>query len=498
MSQQKWAILISPDSSGMYKEVVVVVGVNVSNKVEMMKSMSYVPGVRGHASSVAFCGHTALLSLPSCSSSFTTQKRGVLTVLRRSQLAARTSDVFGSALARPRSRRACGGARMTAQATLLSSLVSAASTSAGVLVLGFIVFVHESGHFLAARWQNIRVKNFSVGFGPKLFSFTPKQSETEFTIRLLPLGGYVAFPEHMIEDEKTGEQVVNTDPDLLQNRPILDRALVISAGVIANLILAWSAIFISVSAVGIPSYVVEAGVAISSIVDGNGAAAQAGVRTGDLIMSMDGVKIGNRMSNAGEVAEIIRTSKGRAIIFGLSRDNEPFELSIRPKCCSADGNAAMGVQLTTRAKVSRTHPKNVLASIVSSNNEFGRVCTQTWGGLVAAVKNYGENSQQLSGPIGVVSMGANLARNDATALLTFCAVISINLALINSLPLPALDGGQMAFLMIEAARGSPVSVKVQDAVNRTALLMLLVFSGVVLFGDLEKFNVVGAIQKLFS
>lgn len=373
-----------------------------------------------------------------------------------------------------------------------------ASTSAGVFLLGFIIFVHESGHFLAARLQGIRVKNFSIGFGPRLFNFSPAKSETEFTVRLLPLGGYVAFPEHSTVDEETGETLVSDDPDMLQNRPLLDRALVISAGVIANIILAWTCIFASISSVGLPTYTFSPGVTIANIVDVEGAGAKAGVMAGDVILQVDGMGIAQSLDNASIVAEKIRTSGGRALDFRILRDDQEFNMRIRPKCCTPEGNAAVGVQLVPNATVTRIRPPTVLKSIQTTNKEFSRLSQQTWSGLASIVSNFQKSSQQLSGPIGVVSMGADLARNDTAALLTFCAVISINLALINSLPLPALDGGQMTFLLIEALRGAPVSLKVQDAINRTALLLFLAFSGVLFFGDLEKLNILSAIHKLFG
>lgn len=386
---------------------------------------------------------------------------------------------------------------LTPTATLLASISSIASTGAGIFLLGFIIFVHESGHFLAARLQNIRVKNFSIGFGPKVVNYTPKNSETEFTVRLLPLGGYVAFPEHTTVTE-SGETKTDDDPDLLQNRPILDRAAVISAGVVANLILAWASIFASVSSVGLPTYVFRPGVTIAQVVDPSGAAAKAGIIEGDVILSVNGNSTPQSLDSASAVAEQIRTSKGKPLTFRIQRGDTVFPLQVRPSCCSPDGSSAMGVQLIPNASVSRIRPKNTLGAFQTTNSEFSRLSQQTWLGLTSIFANFQSSTKQLSGPIGVVSMGADLARNDAAALLTFCAVISINLALINSLPLPALDGGQMTFLIIEALRGTPVSLRVQDAINRTALLLFLAFSGVLFFGDLEKLNIVGVIRKLFG
>lgn len=385
-----------------------------------------------------------------------------------------------------------------AVAAVVGPLSQAASASAGVLLLGFIIFVHETGHFLAARLQGIRVKNFSIGFGPTLFNFTPKDSETEFTVRALPLGGFVAFPEHSEVDEETGTETINPDPNLLQNRPVLDRAIVISAGVVANIILAWASIFTSVAAVGVPTYTFSPGVTISNIVDVQGAGAKAGIQAGDTILKVDGQTVPQSLSNASALATKIRASKGSPIDFHIARGGSEFDLTVSPKCCTPDGSSAMGIQLVPNASITRVRPSSPTQIVSTTNAEFTRLSKQTWNGLTTLFSNFKQSSKNLTGPIGVVSMGADLARNDTAALLTFVAVISINLALINALPLPALDGGQMTFLIIEALRGAPVSMKVQEAVNQTALLVFLAFSGVLFFGDLEKLQVYSFIQKLFS
>lgn len=401
---------------------------------------------------------------------------------------------------------------ITPTASLFSSLTSIASTGAGIFILGFIVFIHEGGHYMAARLQGIRVKTFSIGFGPVLWSITPANSDTEFTIRLLPLGGYVAFPEHIKNPPsesldstqpaeppaEPAEPEYDDDPNLLQNRPVLDRALVVSAGVIANIILAWVAIFTSVSAVGVPTYDIKPGVVISTIVDDSGAAVRDGLRASDIILSLNDRVVAAIPDSASQVAEQIRSSRGKPLNFSILRGGETMGLTVKPRCCLPDGSSSIGVQLTPNAKVTRTRPQSVSQSLARTNSEFTRLSAQTWRGLTSLFVNFKTSSQNLSGPIGVVSMGADLARNDTAALFTFCAVISLNLAIINSLPLPALDGGQMTFLIIEALRGTPVSLKVQDVVNRTALVLFLAFSGVLFFGDLERLNVVGALQKLFG
>jgi len=372
-----------------------------------------------------------------------------------------------------------------------SSLVKLTSTATGLGVLAFIVVVHEAGHFLAARLQGIRVKDFSIGFGPQLLSFKPKNSETQFTLRLLPLGGYVAFPEHTQIDEETGEESESTDPNLLQNRPILDRAIVISAGVIANIMLAYFTIFASVNVIGVPSFQYQPGVVMTQI-DPNGAASQFGLQKGDVIVSVDGTALEAVPDSASKLAAKIRSSQGNPLQFevlrgGSGEEKKVLVKDVRAKCCSPSGDSMLGVQLSANAKLQRVHPESVYQSVQLSSREFGRLLDQTVGGLLSLIKNSnGQGTQNLSGPVGVISIGADLARNDQAGLLTFIAVISMNLAVINALPLPALDGGQMAFILVEAVRGEPVSMKVQEKINRVALLFFLLLSGSLLFGDLEK------------
>lgn len=383
-------------------------------------------------------------------------------------------------------------------ANVVSSLSHAASISVGLAILGAVILIHECGHYFAARWQSIKVANFSIGFGPKIFSFTLKGVETEFTFRMLPFGGFVAFPEHTQTEEETGAEIVSDDPDLLQNRPLLDRAIVISAGIVANIVLAWAALFASVSTIGLQQYNLSPGVLISAIVDNSGAGAAAGIRSGDVILSVDNEKVPLTLTAAGDVAAKIRSSGGREMSFHLQRDSREIDLKVKPKCCSPTGDAAMGIQLVPNANVVRVRPSSPVDAIVSTNRELLRMSSQTIIGLRSIVTNFRQTSSNLSGPVGVVAMGASLATNQQAALLSFCALISLNLAVINALPFPALDGGQMLFLFIEGIRGSPVSSRIQETVNRTALLMFLAFSGVLLLNDLEKLSFVSSLDQLFG
>jgi membrane-associated protease RseP (regulator of RpoE activity) len=367
---------------------------------------------------------------------------------------------------------------------LVASIATEAGVNlTGVFILAGTVVIHELGHFLAARLQGIKVKGFSIGFGPRLFSFRPKNSETEFAIRLLPLGGFVAFPEDYRYDEESKTIVKNDDPDLLQNRPLMQRALVIAAGVLANIALAWTLLFTSVETVGAPRMQFETGVSVPALTDMSAPAAKAGLKPGDVIVAVNGQALAPGAESALEAANMLRR-------LAADPQHKPIELQLsdgRVVRVDPEGGR-IGVQLVPNAKVSRERVP-LRNAVPETNKEFVNTLRNTINGFITLFSNLKENSKELSGPLGVASIGAEIARHDASVLLQFAAVISLNLGIINALPLPALDGGQMAFLIVEAIRGKPLPRNLENAINGTALTLLLVMSGFLLIGDLERIQV---------
>jgi len=220
------------------------------------------------------------------------------------------------------------GQRQTVKCGLLNGLVQTGSAMAGLGVLAVTILVHEAGHYFAARSKGIRVQNFSVGFGPKVLSYKPKNSETEFTLRAIPLGGFVAFPNPHDPERTEANYIDPNDPNLLQNRPIGDRALVLSAGVIANVILAWSSLFVSSTSFGVPSINFHEGVLVTKLVDETGNAARAGMRAGDVILKVDGKEVRPAASAASDVAGAIRNSNGRTMMMEVQRGNDILNMKV--------------------------------------------------------------------------------------------------------------------------------------------------------------------------
>jgi membrane-associated protease RseP (regulator of RpoE activity) len=340
------------------------------------------------------------------------------------------------------------------------------SILAAIAVLAVLIFVHELGHFLAARLQGIYANKFSIGFGPILFKYQGEQ--TEYALRALPLGGFVGFP-----DDDPESDIAPDDPNLLRNRPVLDRAIVISAGVIANLIFAYFLLVTQVGWLGIPDLSYRPGVIVNDIATSlSSAAGQAGLKPNDIVLSIDGQELGAKETAITDLMTAIQTHPNQTLAFQVQRGNETLKLSVKPES-GAEGKGQIGVKLSPNAEVVRHQATGVIDAFTKGAQEFEKMILLTVKGLAQIVTNFGETAGQVAGPVKIVQIGAQMASTNAGGLFQFAALISINLAVMNILPLPALDGGQLAFLLIEALLGKPLPTKIQDTVMQTGLALLL-------------------------
>lgn len=338
------------------------------------------------------------------------------------------------------------------------------SVLAAIAVLAVLILVHELGHFIAARSQGIYVNRFSLGFGPVLWKYQGRQ--TEYAIRAFPLGGFVGFP-----DDESDCEIPPNDPNLLRNRPILDRAIVISAGVIANLILAYLLLVTQVSTVGIGQSS-QPGVLIKQLApEVSSVAADAGIQPGDIVLAANNKQLGTALQEIEEFRDIIKNHPGESVKLQIARGNQRISLNIIPESKTAGGT--IGIGLAPNGEIVRRPVRNPLLALNIGASEFQRLVTMTFQGFGQLITNFRETASQVAGPIKIVQIGSSIAQNDTGSLFFFGALISINLAIINMLPLPALDGGQLAFLLIEGLRGKPLPERVQEGVMQTGLMLLL-------------------------
>ena len=340
-----------------------------------------------------------------------------------------------------------------------------------ITVLGFLIFFHEMGHFLAAILQGIYVDGFSIGFGPSIIK--KKIREVTYSFRAFPLGGFVSFPDA----EQKG--IDSRNPDLLKNRPIYQRVIVISAGVFANLLLAYLILILNVTTIGIP-YDPDPGISVLAI-QPEKAAFNAGLRPGDKIL-----KIGNKTLGVGDQAvsvlvKEIQNSFDNGLNITIKRDESLQELSLFPQ--TIDGKGTIGAQLQPNIKEETYKTKKIAELFNFTNKEFSSLLMKTIDGYKGLITNFSSTAQQLSGPVKIVEIGAQLSEQGGTGILLFAALISINLAVLNSLPLPLLDGGQLVFTLIEGIRGRPIPEKIQIAVTQSSFLLLVGLSVVLIIRD---------------
>ncbi|GAB0494348.1 hypothetical protein MMPV_005640 [Pyropia vietnamensis] len=435
------------------------------------------------------------------------------------------------------------------------TVAAAAPTLTSAALVSLVIIVHEAGHYIAARALGIRVLAFSLGFGPKIASWTFRGGKTEFELHAIPMGGYVVFPgvyEEAVDPASldtppapvapvaavtpvaaattaTATCIQPDDPDLLQNRSVSHQALVFSAGVFANIALAYGAVVASVFGGGLPTAHPLPGVVVSSLVNDRCAGATAGVRPGDIIVAVDGAAVSARMDSAAMLAASIRSGRGAPLRLDLLRQQaapsrvatgggaaaasgpstgraapsgpspslppQRLRLTVTPVVNTASGEAVLGVRLSPNVVLRRVRSPIGRVGLAVANDEFCRLAVETAKGLFPRRSAW--STTTVSGPVGLVSIGADLARTDKVALLVFCAIINLHMAFLNSLPLPGLDGGHLTFLAIEAARGRPVDRRVRDGVNRTALMLVLLLSTAVLVADLNRLRLFSALHRLW-
>ena len=353
-------------------------------------------------------------------------------------------------------------------------------------ILAGLIVVHEAGHFFAATWQGIRVSGFSVGFGPVLLQ--KQRRGVQFALRAIPLGGFVSFP-----DDDEDSSIPSDDPDLLTNRPLPQRALVIAAGVIANLLLAWAVLMAQGAFVGIPAgFSATPGVLVSGVQQGQAAAAS-GLKAGDRILAVDGRDLGGGQSAVSQLVELVKGAPDQTLRLQAERQGQALELQLTPADLSGIGR--IGAQLQPSGTEAFRRPRSPIEVIQQANHDVALLTKRTVDGFITLVTHFGETAGQVSGPVKIVEMGASLAKQGGSSLFLYTALISINLAVLNALPLPVLDGGQFVLLLLECLRRKPLPEKFQMAFMQSGFVLLVGLSLVLIVKDTSQ---LAAVQQLLG
>ncbi len=346
-----------------------------------------------------------------------------------------------------------------------------------IVVLGMLVFFHELGHFAVAKAVGIKVYEFSMGFGPKLFGF--RSGETVYNVRVFPLGGFVRMAG-MDQKEDDAEAAADShqgeselDPELgFAAKTILQRMAVIAAGPIMNFILAALLISVIFMTNGIP----EMSTRIGEVLKGEPAAV-AGLKAGDKIVSVNSMPV----SNWEDVVKLIHQSPEKSLQFTVDRAGQQVVVQVLPKKEPSSGAGFIGIK---PAEPQMVH-KGVLASL-----GLGAVYTVKVTGMIASfvgqMLTREMPAEQLGGPVRITMEIGKAAKSGLLNLVQLAAILSINLGLFNLFPIPALDGSRLLFLLWEALRGKPVDPAKENLVHLVGFGLLLLLMVFVTFNDINQ------------
>ncbi len=344
---------------------------------------------------------------------------------------------------------------------------------AAILLFGILITVHEAGHFFAARMMKIPVREFAIGFGPKLLSWKRKKHETEFFLRAIPLGGYCAFYG---EDDTTDE--FKDDPRAFANFSVWKRLFTILMGPVMNLLLALVAAVLLYTLSGVPVADGPEMTYVHSVNEGS-VAAEAGMLPNDVILSVDGEAVTNNLSellNAGTPGEE-RSLVVRRVTDGAEAEHT---LSLTPVFDPVEQRSLIGIMMSVAQPL-----KMVPGSVGDVFRNAVELSYRAGAMVVNAIVNLftrGEGAGEVAGVVGITKMIVDeIRRTHLEGYLYLMVVISINLGLMNLLIIPGLDGSRILFLLIEAVRGKPI--KKEGYVHAAGMILLFALMIFITFRD---------------
>ena len=356
-----------------------------------------------------------------------------------------------------------------------------------VVLLGVLIFAHELGHFLMAKRSGVGVLKFSLGFGPKVIG--KKIGETEYLLSLIPLGGYVK-----LLGEGPGEELSAEDEKRsFLKQPVLKRIGIVAAGPFFNVLLALL-IFTIINMIGLPVLTAEIGA-----LQADSAAQSAGLQVGDKVIDVDG----NTVKKWDELSEIISQSNGRALRITVHREGVPREITVTPRLMK--GTNVFGETVETY-KIGISPTPHTVVERLNPFSAFGTGLRQTWMisklTVISIVKMFQGvvSPKTLGGPILIAQIAGAQVREGIVPFILFMALLSINLAILNLLPVPVLDGGHLLFYLIELATGHEVNLRWREMAQQIGFVLLVLLMIFVFALDIGRLNIkfLNDFLKLFA
>ncbi len=349
-----------------------------------------------------------------------------------------------------------------------------------LFVLSLVVFFHELGHFLVARWCGVRVLVFSIGFGPEIVGFNDRYG-TRWKISAIPLGGFVKFfgddnAASVPDNARLASMDAGERAQSFMFQPVAKRAAIVVAGPLANFVLA-VVIFAGV-------FMLYGKQTMSARVDSvqpDSAAAEAGFRPGDVVVAIDGREV----ENFTEMQRIVGASAGEPLAITVDRDGTRLVLKATPALKEVKDNfgnvqriGILGISRSMAPEDLKLHPVAPPQAVVLAVQETWSVIDRTLGYIGGVIAGR-EAANQLGGPIRIAQMSGQVASFGFVPLIQLAAVLSVSIGLLNLFPIPLLDGGHLLFSLIEGIRGRPLSERAQEVGFRIGLaivLMLMIFA----------------------
>ncbi|MBU2578481.1 RIP metalloprotease RseP [Patescibacteria group bacterium] len=343
-----------------------------------------------------------------------------------------------------------------------------------IIVLGVLISIHELGHFIIARLFGVGVEKFSLGFGPRILG--KKIGITEYRISAIPLGGYVK----MVGEEPDSEIDPKDIPISFTHQHVFKRILIVAAGPAFNLLLAAIIFFVIFLVSGI--YILKPAV---GKVQKNTPAEEAGLKADDLIVAIDNVVV----TNWDEMSSLISASSGKTLTLSVRRGDSELVFNVQP-------------QLKTTQNIFGEDIQRYVIGIGASGDGYSKPLNPVEAFVESAVQTYhitkltivsifklivgSISTKTLGGPLMIAEMAGQQAKQGAANLVFFIALLSINLAVLNFLPIPVLDGGHLLFFFIEAAIGRPVNTRMREIAQQVGIFVLILLMVFVFYNDITR------------
>ncbi|MCL4437585.1 site-2 protease family protein [Patescibacteria group bacterium] len=334
-----------------------------------------------------------------------------------------------------------------------------------IIALIFLIITHELGHFLLAKIFSVRVDEFGIGYPPKIAS--KKIGETDYSLNALPFGGFVRIAG-MADEEGEGEVAQKDALRSFKNQSAPRRAAILFGGVFMNFLTGWL-ILAFVFMIGITPAIVITGIAKNS------PAASVGIEAGDKI---------NNFINSEKFLNFIDQHRGQPIILSIDRGGRELSLSVVPRVNPPQGEGAIGVTFAQTGIAPQPFFPALWNSLLQSLSLCWMIL-KTFGILIANLLTKASLLAGVVGPIGVFQVAEQASSLGFVFFFNLFALIALNLAVLNLLPLPALDGGHLLFVLIEKIKGSPVSVKIQAEINKFGLAFLIILMILISIRDIS-------------